>query len=61
MSVFHAVKNNSFLKMFNFIFSHDHGQTCSVKDPNTGFEFNLQSLAIKEGYTVTADGKDFVV
>ncbi|XP_056620153.1 cation-independent mannose-6-phosphate receptor isoform X2 [Triplophysa dalaica] len=36
-------------------------KTCSVKDPNTGFEFNLQSLAFKEGYTVTADGKDFVV
>uniref|UniRef100_A0A672Q5X8 Cation-independent mannose-6-phosphate receptor-like n=1 Tax=Sinocyclocheilus grahami TaxID=75366 RepID=A0A672Q5X8_SINGR len=36
-------------------------QTCSVKDPNTGFEFNLQPLASESGYHVNAHGKDFVV
>ncbi|XP_052442128.1 cation-independent mannose-6-phosphate receptor [Carassius gibelio] len=36
-------------------------QTCSVKDPNTGFEFNLQSLASESGYHASGNGKDFVV
>ncbi|XP_066532658.1 cation-independent mannose-6-phosphate receptor isoform X2 [Hoplias malabaricus] len=36
-------------------------QTCSVKDPNTGFEFNLLPLASKTGYNTSANGKDFIV
>ncbi|KAL7888463.1 hypothetical protein AOLI_G00034370 [Acnodon oligacanthus] len=36
-------------------------QTCSLKDPNTGFEFNLSPLASKTGYTTTANGNQFVV
>ncbi|CAL1586585.1 unnamed protein product [Knipowitschia caucasica] len=35
--------------------------SCSVLDPNTGFEFNLQPLAFKTGYTTNANGKDFIV
>ncbi|XP_034555992.1 cation-independent mannose-6-phosphate receptor [Notolabrus celidotus] len=35
--------------------------SCSVVDPNTGFEFNLQLLASKTGYRTTANGKDFLV
>uniref|UniRef100_A0A672PLU1 Cation-independent mannose-6-phosphate receptor-like n=1 Tax=Sinocyclocheilus grahami TaxID=75366 RepID=A0A672PLU1_SINGR len=38
----------------------DTNQTCSVKDPNTGFEFNLKPLASENGYHVNAHGKDFV-
>lgn len=34
---------------------------CSVVDPNSGFEFNLQLLASKTGYRTTANGKDFLV
>uniref|UniRef100_A0A3B4B5Q6 MRH domain-containing protein n=1 Tax=Periophthalmus magnuspinnatus TaxID=409849 RepID=A0A3B4B5Q6_9GOBI len=34
--------------------------TCSIVDPNTGFEFNLQSLASKTGYKTKANGKDFL-
>lgn len=30
-------------------------------DPNTGFEFNLQLLASKNGYQTTANGKEFLV
>lgn len=36
-------------------------QTCSVVDPNTGFEYNLQLLASKTGYNASANGKDFLV
>ena len=36
-------------------------QSCSVVDPNTGFEFNLQLLASKTGYKTNANGKDFLV
>lgn len=39
----------------------DTNQTCSVKNPITGFEFNLQPLASENGYHVKAHGKDFVV
>ncbi|XP_056125524.1 cation-independent mannose-6-phosphate receptor [Rhinichthys klamathensis goyatoka] len=39
----------------------DTNQTCSVKNPNNGFEFNLQPLASESGYHVKAHGKDFVV
>ncbi|KAK0149277.1 Cation-independent mannose-6-phosphate receptor [Merluccius polli] len=34
---------------------------CSVVDPNTGYEFNLQSLASKTGYKVEANGKVYMV
>lgn len=30
-------------------------------DPNTGFEFNLQLLASENGYSTTANGKEFLV
>lgn len=36
-------------------------QNCAVVDPNTGFEFNLQLLASENGYTTTANGKEFLV
>uniref|UniRef100_A0A8B9KQH5 Insulin-like growth factor 2 receptor n=1 Tax=Astyanax mexicanus TaxID=7994 RepID=A0A8B9KQH5_ASTMX len=36
-------------------------QTCSLKDPNTGFEFNLAPLASKTGYNTTANGNLFIV
>ncbi|TRY58197.1 hypothetical protein DNTS_017408 [Danionella cerebrum] len=39
----------------------DTNQSCSVKHPNTGFEFNLQPLATENGYHVNAHGKDFMV
>ncbi|XP_051500970.1 cation-independent mannose-6-phosphate receptor-like [Myxocyprinus asiaticus] len=39
----------------------DTNQTCSVKHPNTGFEFNLKPLASEKGYHINAHGKDFVV
>ncbi|CDQ64662.1 unnamed protein product [Oncorhynchus mykiss] len=35
--------------------------TCSVRDPNTGFEFNLLPLASKTGYKAEGNGKTFVV
>ncbi|XP_072299395.1 cation-independent mannose-6-phosphate receptor [Eucyclogobius newberryi] len=35
--------------------------SCSVVDPNTGFEFNLQPLASKTGYKTEGNGKDFLV
>ncbi|XP_077442699.1 cation-independent mannose-6-phosphate receptor isoform X2 [Stigmatopora argus] len=35
--------------------------SCSVIDPNTGLEFNLQSLASEKGYKTNANGKDFLV
>ncbi|XP_028253968.1 cation-independent mannose-6-phosphate receptor [Parambassis ranga] len=35
--------------------------SCSVVDPNTGFEFNLQLLASESGYNTSANGKDFLV
>ncbi|XP_022048417.2 cation-independent mannose-6-phosphate receptor isoform X2 [Acanthochromis polyacanthus] len=34
---------------------------CSVVDPNTGFEFNLQLLASKTGYKTKGNNKDFLV
>ncbi|KAL6096173.1 igf2r [Pungitius sinensis] len=36
-------------------------KNCTVVDPNTGFEFNLQLLASKTGYKTNANGKDFLV
>uniref|UniRef100_UPI003AAAD5C6 cation-independent mannose-6-phosphate receptor isoform X1 n=2 Tax=Centroberyx gerrardi TaxID=166262 RepID=UPI003AAAD5C6 len=35
--------------------------SCSVVDPNTGFEFNLQRLASKTGYKAEGNGKTFMV
>ncbi|XP_040919977.1 cation-independent mannose-6-phosphate receptor isoform X2 [Toxotes jaculatrix] len=35
--------------------------SCSVVDPNTGFELNLQLLASKTGYRTNGNGKDFLV
>uniref|UniRef100_A0A665V9G9 Insulin-like growth factor 2 receptor n=1 Tax=Echeneis naucrates TaxID=173247 RepID=A0A665V9G9_ECHNA len=34
---------------------------CTVVDPNTGFEFNLQPLASTTGYKTHANGKDFLL
>uniref|UniRef100_A0A4W4G3A2 Insulin-like growth factor 2 receptor n=1 Tax=Electrophorus electricus TaxID=8005 RepID=A0A4W4G3A2_ELEEL len=39
----------------------DTSHTCSLRDPNTGFEFNLNPLASKTGYTTTANGNQFIV
>ncbi|XP_035630752.1 cation-independent mannose-6-phosphate receptor [Oncorhynchus keta] len=39
----------------------DENMTCSVRDPNTGFEFNLLPLASKTGYKAEGNGKTFVV
>lgn len=32
-----------------------------MRDPNTGFLFNLQPLASEQGYTVTGNGRTFSV
>nr|XP_054484731.1 cation-independent mannose-6-phosphate receptor isoform X5 [Agelaius phoeniceus] len=51
--------------LITFLCDHDAGigqpeyQSCSVRDPNTGFVFNLQPLASEQGYTVTGNGKTF--
>ncbi|KAL4649143.1 cation-independent mannose-6-phosphate receptor [Arapaima gigas] len=39
----------------------EKNQTCSLKDPNTGFEFNLQPLTSDSGYTVQGNSKTFKV
>ncbi|XP_062980546.1 cation-independent mannose-6-phosphate receptor [Elgaria multicarinata webbii] len=36
-------------------------QTCSVKDPNTGFLFNLKPLASEEGYLVKGIKKSYMI
>ena len=36
-------------------------QSCSVVDPITDYEFNLQPLATKTGYRTEANGKLFLV
>ncbi|XP_058881252.1 cation-independent mannose-6-phosphate receptor [Acipenser ruthenus] len=41
--------------------TEDKNETCTLKDPNTGFEFNLQPLANQGGYSVTGNGKTFKV
>ncbi|XP_024119822.2 cation-independent mannose-6-phosphate receptor [Oryzias melastigma] len=41
--------------------SEDRNQTCSVVDPNTGYEYNLQLLASRTGYNTSANGKDFLL
>ncbi|MEQ2270167.1 hypothetical protein XENORESO_016520, partial [Xenotaenia resolanae] len=35
--------------------------SCAVVDPVSGFKYNLQLLASKEGYKTTANGKDFML
>ncbi|XP_027525200.1 cation-independent mannose-6-phosphate receptor [Corapipo altera] len=39
----------------------DDSQSCSVRDPNTGFLFNLQPLASEKGYMATGSGKNFLL
>ncbi|XP_071019066.1 cation-independent mannose-6-phosphate receptor-like [Oncorhynchus clarkii lewisi] len=39
----------------------DKNKTCSVRDPNTGFDFNLHPLSSKTGYKAEGNGKTFVV
>ncbi|KAJ8009057.1 hypothetical protein DPEC_G00084890 [Dallia pectoralis] len=39
----------------------DQNKTCSVRDPNTGFRFNLLPLASKTGYEVEGNGNIFLV
>ncbi|NWU92230.1 MPRI protein, partial [Upupa epops] len=39
----------------------DDSQTCSVRDPNTGFLFNLQPLASEKGYMTSGIGKSFLL
>ncbi|XP_074023125.1 cation-independent mannose-6-phosphate receptor [Numenius arquata] len=39
----------------------DDSQSCSVRDPNTGFLFNLQPLASEKGYMATGIGKKFLL
>lgn len=36
-------------------------QSCSVRDPDSGFLFNLQPLATEKGYTTTGIGKTYLV
>ncbi|OXB70385.1 UNVERIFIED_CONTAM: hypothetical protein H355_002798, partial [Colinus virginianus] len=35
--------------------------SCSVRDPNSGFLFNLQPLAAEKGYTATGIGKTYLL
>ena len=49
------------LKTDDFFFFFWLFQSCSVVDPNTGFEYNLNLLASKSGYKTTANGKEFLV
>ncbi|XP_062428306.1 cation-independent mannose-6-phosphate receptor isoform X2 [Rhea pennata] len=39
----------------------DDSQSCSVRDPNSGFLFNLQPLANKKGYMASGIGKKFML
>ncbi|XP_065487218.1 cation-independent mannose-6-phosphate receptor [Caloenas nicobarica] len=39
----------------------DDSQSCSVRDPNTGFLFNLQPLASEKGYMASGIGKKFLL
>ncbi|XP_051469304.1 cation-independent mannose-6-phosphate receptor isoform X1 [Apus apus] len=39
----------------------DDSQSCSVRDPNTGFLFNLQPLASEKGYMATGIGKTYLL
>uniref|UniRef100_A0A8C4P4C4 Insulin like growth factor 2 receptor n=1 Tax=Dromaius novaehollandiae TaxID=8790 RepID=A0A8C4P4C4_DRONO len=39
----------------------DDSQSCSVRDPNSGFLFNLQPLATAKGYMASGIGKNFTL
>ncbi|CAM5101789.1 unnamed protein product [Eretmochelys imbricata] len=39
----------------------DETQSCSVRDPNSGFLFNLQPLASEKGYITSGIGKTFML
>ncbi|NWJ02858.1 MPRI protein, partial [Crypturellus undulatus] len=39
----------------------DDSQSCSVRDPNSGFLFNLQPLATEKGYMASGIGKNFML
>ncbi|XP_028809164.1 cation-independent mannose-6-phosphate receptor isoform X2 [Denticeps clupeoides] len=39
----------------------DTSGMCTVKDPNTGFEFKLHQLSKPSGYTTTGNGKTFLL
>ncbi|XP_061097950.1 cation-independent mannose-6-phosphate receptor [Conger conger] len=41
--------------------TEDDKNTCSVKDPNTGFEYNLLPLRNANGYTAKGNGKTFLL
>ncbi|KAJ8270708.1 hypothetical protein GJAV_G00118320 [Gymnothorax javanicus] len=41
--------------------AEDTNKTCSVKDPYTGFEYNLHPLQDENGYTAEGNGKTFLV
>ncbi|KAJ8396205.1 hypothetical protein AAFF_G00020720 [Aldrovandia affinis] len=43
------------------ISSTEEKDMCTVKDPNTGFEFNLLPLKNEAGYTAEGNGKTFLV
>uniref|UniRef100_W5NFE2 Insulin-like growth factor 2 receptor n=1 Tax=Lepisosteus oculatus TaxID=7918 RepID=W5NFE2_LEPOC len=43
------------------ISTSEESNTCTLKDPSTGFEFNLQPLASKTGYEALGNGKKFKV
>lgn len=36
-------------------------QACSIKDPNSGFVFDLNPLNSSQGYVVSGIGKTFMV
>uniref|UniRef100_A0A8C5X5C4 Insulin like growth factor 2 receptor n=1 Tax=Malurus cyaneus samueli TaxID=2593467 RepID=A0A8C5X5C4_9PASS len=39
----------------------DVSQSCTMRDPNTGFLFDLLPLASKEGYMVSGNGRNFLL
>ncbi|XP_064196429.1 cation-independent mannose-6-phosphate receptor [Anguilla rostrata] len=41
--------------------TEDDTKTCTIKDPNTGFEYNLLPLQNENGYTAEGNGKTFLV
>lgn len=41
--------------------SHLVPQACSIRDPNSGYVFDLNPLNSSEGYTVSGIGKTFLV
>ncbi|XP_006264642.3 cation-independent mannose-6-phosphate receptor [Alligator mississippiensis] len=41
--------------------TRDETQSCSVRDPNSGFLFNLQPLASEKGYKASGTGKSYML